>query len=51
MVTDRLGLSARSYTRNLEVVRTIADMAGVVQIRQKHLAEVIQYRGLDRRIS
>jgi magnesium chelatase family protein len=45
---DALGLSARGYFKILKVARTIADMAGEIQIEGAHLAEALAFRRLDR---
>ena len=46
---DKLGLSARAYTRIVKIARTIADLAGSEHIAPEHLSEAASYRFLDRR--
>lgn len=48
-VFDRMNFSARAYHKILKVARTVADLEDCKDINSKHIAEVIQYRSLDRK--
>ncbi|WP_169083094.1 YifB family Mg chelatase-like AAA ATPase [Paenibacillus sp. PL91] len=45
---DALGISMRAYDRMLKLARTIADLEASDSISAEHVAEAIQYRGLDK---
>lgn len=48
-VIDKLGLSARAYSRIVRISRTIADLSGSADILPAHISEAAGYRFLDRR--
>jgi magnesium chelatase family protein len=47
---ERLGLSARAFTKVVRVARTIADLEGSERVRAPHVAEAIQGRLVDREL-
>lgn len=44
---DKLGMSARAYSRILKVARTIADVDGSENITARHVSEAVMYRAFD----
>lgn len=44
-----LKLSARAHNKIIKVARTLADLAGCPEIQVEHVAEAIQYRGMERK--
>ncbi|MCD7825349.1 MAG: YifB family Mg chelatase-like AAA ATPase [Clostridiaceae bacterium] len=46
---QQMSFSARMYHKVLKVCRTIADLAGSVNIEKEHVAEAVFYRSIDKK--
>ena len=46
---EKMGVSARGYTRILKAARTVADLEGAQDIEKTHIAQALAYRRISPR--